>query len=116
MRSLDATLRGPADDLRALDLERLDRLWRPNYLRALSGNYQATLACLRIMERRARLLGLDAPVRTEGKLAHESTGGVLVVPMPMTRDDWQAVASKSQAELIERERSVWIGEPRRGGG
>jgi hypothetical protein len=79
-RGLDATLRKPADTLRTLDLERLDRLFATHFPRACRGDHQATAACLRIMERQAALLGLDAPVRTTGRLEHAALGGVLVVP------------------------------------
>jgi len=79
-RGLTATLQGPADALRRLDLERLDRLWRGCFLTACSGDYRATLACVAIMERRARLLGLDAPRRTESRQLHVAgTTGVIVV-------------------------------------
>jgi hypothetical protein len=61
MRALDATLREPADELRWLDLKRLDLLWRGFYPRAIAGDHRATNACLQIMDRRARLLGLYAP-------------------------------------------------------
>lgn len=79
-RGLDATLRKPADTLRKLDLERLDRLFATHYPRACRGDHQATLACLRVMERQAALLGLDAPVRTAGRLEHAAQGGVRIVP------------------------------------
>ena len=36
-------------------------LWRPMYLRAIAGDYLAVDRCLRIMDRRAALNGLDAP-------------------------------------------------------
>lgn len=64
-RALDATLREPADRLRALELERLDVLWQIQYLNAQAGDVQAMAACMKIMERRAKLLGLDAAVKAE---------------------------------------------------
>jgi len=64
-RALDATLREPADRLRALELERLDVLWQIQYLNAQAGDVQAMGACMKIMERRAKLLGLDAAVKAE---------------------------------------------------
>lgn len=64
-RSLDAITREPAQDLIRLDLERLDVLWQIQYLNAQGGDVQAMAACMKIMERRARLLGLDAPVKQE---------------------------------------------------
>jgi hypothetical protein len=55
-----------ADDLRALENQRLDKLFFVAYRQAVKdGNLAAIDRALRIMERRARLLGLDRPVRTE---------------------------------------------------
>lgn len=64
-RTLRATLREPAADLRTLEVERLDDLLRALYPQARKGNHGAIDRVLRIMERRAKLLGLDAPVRSE---------------------------------------------------
>lgn len=61
--ALQKTLREPADDLRNLELDRLDAimlaLWQP----ARQGNQGAVDRILRIMERRSKLLGLDAPAK-----------------------------------------------------
>jgi hypothetical protein len=50
--------REPARELLTLELLRLDELQRGFYVRAVNGNKRALNACLRIMDRRARLLGL----------------------------------------------------------
>jgi hypothetical protein len=86
MRALDATVREPADEFRRLDLERLDRLWRGFWPRAMAGEVRATNVCLQIMDRRARLLGLYLPVRVETRFARDDgiTSGVVVDPeMPV---------------------------------
>lgn len=64
-RALDAVTREPAEELLKLELERLDVLWQIQYLNAQGGDVQALAGCMKIMERRARMLGLDAPARTE---------------------------------------------------
>lgn len=61
-RALEELLREPAGQLLALELERLDELWSAHYGNALAGDLQALAACLKLMERRARLLGLDKPL------------------------------------------------------
>jgi hypothetical protein len=61
-RALMATIQGPADDLRKLELERLDALYVPMYRRAVKGDHRAVDRCLSIMDRRSKLLGLDAPI------------------------------------------------------
>ena len=55
------TLQEPADELRALELARLDDLLRGIWVAARTGNVQKIDRVLRIMQRRASLLGLDAP-------------------------------------------------------
>jgi hypothetical protein len=62
-RSLDAVIREPAEALIRLDLERLDSMLEIHLLSAQGGDVQAVSAVMKIMERRARLLGLDAPTK-----------------------------------------------------
>lgn len=64
-RALDATIREPATELIKLELERLDVLWGIQYLNAQAGDVQSLNACMKLMERRARLLGLDAPEKVD---------------------------------------------------
>jgi hypothetical protein len=52
-----------AEEVRTLELERLDLLMRGIWKNAESGNTQAIDRVLKIMERRSSLLGLDAPKR-----------------------------------------------------
>jgi ribosomal protein L15E len=61
--------RQPAESVRLMELERLDTLYRALSKQAESGDVVAIAGCLRITERRARLLGLDAaePVRSDGE-------------------------------------------------
>jgi hypothetical protein len=59
MSALDATLREPGESVRTLELERLDRMTLGLWQGAIAGEYQAVDRVLKIMDRRARLLGLD---------------------------------------------------------
>lgn len=76
--AIAAIPRENAEAVRMMELERIDRmlrgLWRPslvdvkgNLIRggALDGEPKAVAASVKLMERRARLLGLDAPVKQE---------------------------------------------------
>lgn len=88
-RALDQTIREPAEELRMLELQRLDELWRRAWailerehqvvqlgkvVRDVNGQavvdhgptLQAIDRLLKIQERRAKLLGLDAPTKFEG--------------------------------------------------
>lgn len=58
-RELQRTLQEAADDLRTLEAQRLDDLYRAMIPKALKGDGWSVDRCLRIMERRAALLGLD---------------------------------------------------------
>ena len=55
----------PREELRALELDRLDKLLLGIWQQAKGGNLGALDRAVKLMERRARLLGLDAPARTE---------------------------------------------------
>jgi hypothetical protein len=73
-RALEQTtkaLQVDADQLRAIELERLDRLQAGVWTRAINGDDKAVLSALRIMQRRARLLGLDAPVKVKTEVTSE---------------------------------------------
>ena len=48
-----------AEIIRQVELERLDEMFTPAYLKATDGDLRATEICLKIMERRAKYLGLD---------------------------------------------------------
>ncbi len=61
MSQLDRLMREPADKVRHLELTRIDRLYNIALKAATGGNIAAIDRCIRLMERRARLKGLDAP-------------------------------------------------------
>jgi hypothetical protein len=89
-RALRRTLQEPAAELRRVELESLDQLYRAALIVALQpGDRQleAQRNCLKIMERRARLLGLDAPQRK-------------IVDV-ISRDAFEELRSEMEAELAE---------------
>ena len=53
------------EELRTLEVQRLDRLFEVMYKKAEKGDMNAIDRCVRLMERRAKLLGLDAPAKQE---------------------------------------------------
>lgn len=63
---LEISLYEPADQVRELELRRLDAMWATMYTKAIGGNIEATHAALRIQERRAKMLGIDAPNPDDG--------------------------------------------------
>jgi hypothetical protein len=64
-RLLESTEKEAADDLREVELRRLDDLFLSIYQQARNGNLGAVDRCLRIMERRAKIAGIDAPEKTQ---------------------------------------------------
>jgi uncharacterized protein YerC len=67
-RTLQALHRTAIHDLdlyRQIELVRLDQLLQGIWLDAVAGNPGAVTLALRILERRARLLGLDAPTKID---------------------------------------------------
>ena len=65
IESARAQLSAASDDLLAEEVLRLDGLLQKIYPRAAKGELAAVDRVLKIMERRAKLLGLEAPVRIE---------------------------------------------------
>jgi hypothetical protein len=61
-----ATQAASAAEWRELELARLDRIQRGVWAQAIAGDTKAVRAVLLVMDRRARLLGLDAPTRIDG--------------------------------------------------
>lgn len=54
-----------ADEMRTVELSRLDRLQRAVWGKAIKGDLQAVDRALKIIDRRAKLLGLDAPQQVQ---------------------------------------------------
>lgn len=65
-RAMKRTLReSGSEELRELEADRLDRLQRFAWPQAAQGDLRSIETILRIMARRARLLGLDSPIKQE---------------------------------------------------
>jgi hypothetical protein len=56
--------------LRNAEMDRLDIAQAAIWNEVLQGRIQAVIALMKIMERRARLLGLDMPVKTQLEVTH----------------------------------------------
>lgn len=52
-----------AEQVRDMELMRLDTLWLSQQKKVLQGDSRAVEACLKIQERRSKLMGLDAPAK-----------------------------------------------------
>lgn len=59
LQRINARCAEEATEVTALELQRLDDLWRVSYGSAMGGSMRAVEACLRIIERRSRILGIE---------------------------------------------------------
>jgi hypothetical protein len=60
-RGMQKALQEPADELREIEASRLDLAQAKIWPKVEQGDTKAVMTLIRIMERRAKLLGLDAP-------------------------------------------------------
>jgi hypothetical protein len=114
---LRAFFREPATELLPLELERLDRLQVALWPDAIAGNVQAVMAVLRIMDRRARYCGLDAPHKANITVDQHATVDInmqhaLMIP-DLPKDRYIAVmrAMRGEVPAIEGSSSVVEDEP-----
>jgi hypothetical protein len=108
LRECVEQINGSADQLRAEELSRLDGMLGGLWADAKKGDPAAVDRVLKIGERRAKLLGLDAPARVEqtGK-----DGGPI-----LTRNDGIDLGALTDEELAAYEGLVRAVEERRTGG
>jgi len=62
-RAIKRTMQQPADELREAELDRIDSLQLALWPKAMQGDNASVNTIVRLMERRARLLGLDLPIK-----------------------------------------------------
>lgn len=84
------------EDMRQLELERLDRLRMGLWARATSGDLPSIETFLRVSARAAKLAGLDAPVRLAG---HDGGGLFPVVPRQVVVDVLSEVLGEVGGEV-----------------
>ena len=77
--ALSRTLQEPADELRAAEVDMLDKLHSSVWTRALRGDDRAVLNVLRTSAQRSKLLGLYAPVKTELTVSLDDRQAALIV-------------------------------------
>ncbi len=78
--ALKRVLQRPAEEVRKIELERLDMMLRALLPKIRIADWQAINTALRIMDRRAKYLGLDAPVVIEGVIEHIDKRDLSKVP------------------------------------
>ena len=67
-RAMVKTLKPATDELRELELDRLDTLQQTYWQPAVAGNMRAADFILKVIDKRAKLLGLDAPTKIQAEV------------------------------------------------
>jgi hypothetical protein len=76
-RACQRTLQEPTDEARRIELDRLDALQRTYWEPAVEGNLRAADFVLRVIDRRARILGIDAPQKIQAEVVnYDGTGSI----------------------------------------
>jgi hypothetical protein len=83
-RALERTRQEASDEVRTLELSRLDALLNAAWERAMSGDYKSIANVLSIMDRRAKYLGLDQAQKVDNKVTVEYV------------DNWRKVRSEDE--------------------
>ena len=91
--ALITTIQEPSDAVRALEMERLDFLTQKLEARIQAGEDKAINTLLKVMDHRARLLGLFAPVTIQGPDGEAIKFVVEIPAKAPTLADWQAQAA-----------------------
>lgn len=71
-RVMDRTIQQPSDEIRKLELDRLDEMLKAIWPQVLAGKGWAVEKALMIQDRRAKYLGLDAPAKTRVEVISDS--------------------------------------------
>lgn len=76
-RAMKRTLQLPTDEQRETEIDRLDRLQRAYWKDAIDGNHKSADLILRIIGKRAELLGLDAPQKIQAEvITYDGNGDI----------------------------------------
>jgi hypothetical protein len=94
-----------AEELRALELQRFDKMIAGLWPDIEAGSPPAVTAAIRVSERRARLLGLDAPVVTKSEVA--ASLGIYAERLDAERRLWDRL-NVDQLEVLAAESQMLV--------
>jgi hypothetical protein len=81
------------EEYRKVQLDRFERLLNSYWDKAIAGEDRAALVCLRVLDQISKLLGLDAPTKTQIE-----GGGVITIVY--SGDDWARGTINAEAEVV----------------
>ena len=113
-RAIKRTMQQPADELRSQELDRIDRLQVAIWPNAMKGDTRAILTIIRLMERRAKLTGLDMPIKIEQDITTWDGGdsidrAVRDLAALLTSHDATSTGESAMAEHISESKPVTTG-------
>lgn len=95
--------REKADELRELELARLDRMMARHMAAAIGGDRASAHTVLRIMERRAKLVGLDNPQITDAVAEGSTLLAGLAAQLATMPDTYEPVVDQEDAPTEARD-------------
>lgn len=98
MKRLDEKRRELAAVSLQLDLARLDKLTAAHWARAMAGELPSGEFILKLIGRRARILGYDNPVANEAEMIEKIRQALFVTQEELSAAQWQAKASVGTEE------------------
>jgi AraC-like DNA-binding protein len=113
-RAIKRTMQQPAYELRAQELDRVDRLQVAIWPNAMKGDTRAILTIVRLMDRRAKLTGLDMPIKIEQDITTWDGGdsidkAVRDLAALLTSHDATGTGESAMAEHISESEPVTTG-------
>jgi hypothetical protein len=85
--AMTKTLREPADQIRDMETDRLDKALAGIWTRVIKGDDRAIQTFIRLSEQRAKLLGLYAPTQTDITSGGEVIKGYTILANPDMWDE-----------------------------
>lgn len=107
LKALAKEMKGQAEQIRSLELTRLDELQTAIWADCMDGKLTAIDRVLKIMERRSKLVGLDAPdrldIKADMKLEHmkEAKERLMSKILDMVPQEEEEVAGELPAPELE---------------
>ncbi len=101
--ALAQTLREPADELRMISAERLDRATLAIWRGVSGGDTRAIDTLLRIEARRAKLLGLDAPTKVEQSEPEGEVRIIHIVPRLIPAENGDATDEEPSGDQADQQ-------------
>ena len=107
LKALTKEMKGQAEQIRSLELTRLDELQTAIWADCMDGKLTAIDRVLKIMERRSKLVGLDAPdrldIKADMKLEHmkEAKERLMSKILDMVPQEEEEIAGELPAPELE---------------